>query len=319
MGQGLEICRMAEGLPRLGHDVVGLVTYPKEQHTADWLEHQSEEKAGLYASVFETAERLAIPLLEAAEVDDAAGVNWLAERKIDLVVSFRLRSILKEPVLELFEGRIINIHIGHLPHYRGSGAMSWMILNGERSSAVTYHLIEEEVDRGPIVHHETFEIPEGAYPIDIHRAASAAILRSYSTVVSMFATNTTNRIRQPSLAGTYFPRLDTLRDGAIDFSYKPEHFVRFTRAFGWPYAGAHCFIDGAQQVFLGRVKCDPDGRAFHPFLNGLVIATEPPVGSATVVTGGGAVVIQTVRDGVEEIPATDVLATGKRLRSAARS
>src|SRR5258708_5890382 len=144
MGQGLEICRMAEGLPRLGHDLVGLVTYPRELHAADSAEHQAEEKAGLYASVFETAERLGVGLLEAADVNASTAVSWLAERKIDLIITFRLRSILRKPVLSMFEGRIVNTHIGHLPHYRGSGAMSWMILNGERSSAVIYHLIEED-------------------------------------------------------------------------------------------------------------------------------------------------------------------------------
>lgn len=52
----------------------------------------------------------------------------------------------------LLEGKLaVNFHAGLLPKYRGSGTINWIILNGERETAVTLHLIEEDLDSGPII------------------------------------------------------------------------------------------------------------------------------------------------------------------------
>ena len=51
-----------------------------------------------------------------------------------------------------------NFHPGVLPEYRGSGAFSWAIINGERDTGVTLHRIDGDIDHGPIVEVRRFPI-----------------------------------------------------------------------------------------------------------------------------------------------------------------
>lgn len=59
-------------------------------------------------------------------------------------------------------GRVLNIHNGPLPRYRGMNPVNWALKNGELQHGVTIHEIDEGVDTGPIVAQVTFPI----YPRD---------------------------------------------------------------------------------------------------------------------------------------------------------
>jgi methionyl-tRNA formyltransferase len=311
MGQGKELCDIARRARAAGHEIVGMVTYPRSQHDADTLEHQAEREAGLYESIFDFVEAEAIDLLETDDINGPDSLAWLSVRRIELLLSFRFRAILKSPAIDLFPRRIVNVHIGDLPHYRGSGAMSWMILNGETRSAIAYHFIDHGVDTGAVIHRVGFAIPEGATPIDIYRVASGLIADSCVDVISMFAQGQVTGEPQVRTGGSYFPRLHTLRDGRLTFTYTPEQFDRFCRAFGPPYAGAHCYL-GETMLHLGNVRPLDEAGRFHPFLNGLIYSSGSD-GSAGVVTGGGSVEILSLREGNRHVPPLERLRLGKRL------
>ena len=58
-------------------------------------------------------------------------MEWLASRKVNVALSVGCRSLIKTKFLEFFERRVINYHASDLPRYKGGGAMSWQILNGD--------------------------------------------------------------------------------------------------------------------------------------------------------------------------------------------
>jgi methionyl-tRNA formyltransferase len=53
-----------------------------------------------------------------------------------------------------------NFHPGILPKYRGTGASSWAISNGEIETGVTLHIIDKDIDHGPIIDIWTCRIAE---------------------------------------------------------------------------------------------------------------------------------------------------------------
>jgi methionyl-tRNA formyltransferase len=73
----------------------------------------------------------------------------------DLGVSVFYDRILPEPFIEAFE-RIVNIHNGPLPRYRGVSPINWALKNEERSHGVTIHEITPGIDDGPIVAQATY-------------------------------------------------------------------------------------------------------------------------------------------------------------------
>jgi len=47
-----------------------------------------------------------------------------------------------------YSKRVINIHFGDLPKYRGRHPLTWAILNDEKKIGCTIHLINEKIDQG---------------------------------------------------------------------------------------------------------------------------------------------------------------------------
>lgn len=74
----------------------------------------------------------------------------LTDRGIDLAVSIFYDRIIKAWFIESCK-RIINLHNGPLPRYRGVSPINWALKNGEYEHGVTIHEITPGIDDGPIV------------------------------------------------------------------------------------------------------------------------------------------------------------------------
>lgn len=54
--------------------------------------------------------------------------------------------------------RCYNFHPGVLPGYRGAGAFSWAIINGEKRCGVTLHILDVDIDTGALLECQQFYI-----------------------------------------------------------------------------------------------------------------------------------------------------------------
>jgi methionyl-tRNA formyltransferase len=100
----------------------------------------------------------------------------------DVVLVFGT-GILRDPFLSAFEGRIINIHLGLSPYYRGAGTNFWPLVNREPEYVgATIHYIDAGIDTGPILAHARPVIARGDGPHDVGNktivAAAQALLRA---------------------------------------------------------------------------------------------------------------------------------------------
>lgn len=70
----------------------------------------------------------------------------------DFIVLFGT-SIIKNPILNYFDGKIINLHLGLSPYYKGSATNLFPILFKDfEGIGATIHIATEKVDDGPILH-----------------------------------------------------------------------------------------------------------------------------------------------------------------------
>ena len=77
-------------------------------------------------------------------------------------------SLLKQPLIDAFAGRIINLHLGLSPYYRGAGTNFWPLVNGEPEyCGATIHFLDAGVDTGPIVAHARPAVAAGDGPHDV--------------------------------------------------------------------------------------------------------------------------------------------------------
>jgi len=79
----------------------------------------------------------------------------------DLIVVYGT-SIIKGKLISAFEGRILNLHLGLSPYYRGSGTLFFPFVNNEHQYAgATFMLLDEGIDTGPILHQEAMHLDVG--------------------------------------------------------------------------------------------------------------------------------------------------------------
>lgn len=89
----------------------------------------------------------------------------------DLAISIFYDRIMKPSFLARC-GRVLNLHNGPLPRYRGMAPINWALKNGERTHGVTIHEVTPQVDAGPIVAQVLFDIhPEFDEVIDVYHRA----------------------------------------------------------------------------------------------------------------------------------------------------
>ena len=76
----------------------------------------------------------------------------------DVILVGTWRERIKKEIFKLPRIATINVHPSLLPHYRGPNPYLQTILHGEKFSGLTFHLMNEKFDEGPIITQEKIEI-----------------------------------------------------------------------------------------------------------------------------------------------------------------
>lgn len=80
----------------------------------------------------------------------------------DLVIVASLGRLLRPEEIAIPRLGILNVHSALLPSYRGSAPSFWQLWDGVGESGVTIHLIDPDMDTGPIVAQARFSLSPGA-------------------------------------------------------------------------------------------------------------------------------------------------------------
>ena len=89
---------------------------------------------------------------------DRAVLAALRERAIDHLVLAGYLRLLGPETVRAFEGRILNVHPSLLPAFPGASAVADALAWGAKVTGVTVHLVDEELDHGPIVSQEALPV-----------------------------------------------------------------------------------------------------------------------------------------------------------------
>jgi phosphoribosylglycinamide formyltransferase 1 len=112
------------------------------------------EAAGIATVVEELADHPDRPTWEAALR------SRLEEHRPDVVVLAGFMRILSAAFLDGWPDRVINTHPSLLPAFRGAHAVREALEHGVKLTGSTVHLVDEQVDHGPIVAQRAVEVLE---------------------------------------------------------------------------------------------------------------------------------------------------------------
>ncbi len=106
------------------------------------------------------------------EEHDRAMAAALREHQVDLVCLAGYLRLLSPWFIREFENRILNIHPSLLPAFPGLDAQKQALEYGVRFSGCTVHLVDEDLDHGPIIKQAVVPV----LPDDTVETLSARIL-----------------------------------------------------------------------------------------------------------------------------------------------
>ena len=109
----------------------------------------------------EEAPRLGIPIYS---LDDAPPA--------DLGLSVRFGEILRRRHLDRYRHGVVNLHGAPLPEMRGSTCDAMAIIEGRREYGASLHLMDEDMDSGPILKFARFPISQFDRGFDLFRKAN---------------------------------------------------------------------------------------------------------------------------------------------------
>ena len=100
-------------------------------------------------------------------------IRDLREREPDVVVLAGFMRLLSDVFLAHWPGRVINTHPSLLPAFRGANAVAEALDYGVKLTGSTVHLVDEQVDHGPVVAQRAVEVHEDDTEQTLHERIRA--------------------------------------------------------------------------------------------------------------------------------------------------
>jgi hypothetical protein len=127
----------------------------------------------------------AIPLPK-GDINSPKYSRAIIDSEPDLLIAYGC-SIIRDPLLSTFKGRILNVHLGLSPYYRGAGTNYWPLVNGEPEYVgATFMHIDAGIDTGEIIHQIRAKYCWGDSPSQIGNRLIVAMSRVYRNLIINF-------------------------------------------------------------------------------------------------------------------------------------
>ena len=141
----------------------------------------------------------------------------LKDIDFDLLISCGFPFILNESVIDLAK-LAINVHPTLLPKYRGYRSAPYIIINSEKQSGITIHLLTKEMDRGDIILQESFDVSKFDTTKSLFRKAQDFEVDVLFKAVQIIKKGSVKYVSQDESKASEYNYIRTPKDSEIDSS-----------------------------------------------------------------------------------------------------
>lgn len=147
-------------------------------------EQSEEDFFGLF--VQHQTDRSHPEFIPKGEINSDACVKRIVSLDPDIIVTYG-SSLIREPLINAFAGRFINVHLGLSPYYRGSGTNYWPLVHGKPEYVgATFMHIDTGIDTGSIIHQIRARLCWGDSPSSIGNRLIVDMARTYRQIIEQF-------------------------------------------------------------------------------------------------------------------------------------
>jgi len=207
------------------------------------LQRHFEERVEAEQRYFEADRSLALGIervlrIPKGEANSDEVYEWITALEPEYLILYG-SSIIRERLLTAFEGRVINMHLGLSPYYRGSGTNFWPLVEGKPELVgVTIHLATLDVDAGAILKQVRPPVSAGDRNHDMGCKAIIAGAGTMIRAIEGYADGTIQPQKQPP-GGKLYRRNDfnveavrkmwwNLDEGMIEaYAAEPERVAQY--------------------------------------------------------------------------------------------
>ncbi|WP_277068491.1 methionyl-tRNA formyltransferase [Saccharomonospora viridis] len=215
------------------HDVALVVTHPHSDHAYEriWAD-----------SVADLATEHGVEVILRNRPDQALA-DRLAELEPDLIVANNWRTWIPPEIFRLPKHGTLNVHDSLLPAYAGFSPIIWALLNGEKEVGVTAHMMDEELDAGPILLQRAVEVGPKDTATDLFHKTVDLIGPLVSESLELIASGRANPVPQDRSKASFYHKR-SIEDSRIDWTWPAEDIERLVRAQSDPYPNAFTYYRG---------------------------------------------------------------------------
>jgi phosphoribosylglycinamide formyltransferase-1 len=149
------------------------------------LEARERSEHDFFGALCAAAPDLSDPVhLQRGAVNDPAVFAELDRLDPDVIAAFGC-SLIGRPLIDRFRGRIVNLHLGLSPYYRGSGT-NFMALVDRRPELVgaTFMHLDEGIDTGEVIHQVRAQLAPADTPHQIFNRLIRDAALAYGSVLA---------------------------------------------------------------------------------------------------------------------------------------
>ncbi len=219
--------------------------------------------------------------------------QFIKHIQVDVLISINFLFLIKSDIIDHPKILSFNIHGSLLPKYRGRTPHVWSIINNEKNTGISAHIIDEGCDTGAILNQVIIPISQNDTGNDILNKYKSKYFSLIRDVLDKIESNKLTPMIQDERLATYYG-VRKPEDGQINWNWHKERIRNWVRAQASPYPGAFSFvnsnkltIDEVEEVSIGFNNLTE---------NGIILETEPDI---IVKTANGALKLTRFREDIK--------------------
>lgn len=180
-------------------EVVGVVTQPDRPAGRQMKLTPSPVKA-LVAP-------LGIEVLTPESVNRPEVLEQIAKWRAEVCIVVAFGQILKQPLLDLFPKKIVNVHTSLLPRWRGAAPIQRSIMAGDAETGVCLQLMELKLDAGAVIGSRKIKLSDSINSMELHEALKPLAIDLLSVDLMDYLRGNLTAIAQDDSQVTYASKI----------------------------------------------------------------------------------------------------------------
>ena len=204
------------------------------------------------------------------ELDSNQELNFIAEKKIDVVVVVAYGKILPTKLLNIKNINFLNVHASLLPKWRGAAPIQRSIMNLDKETGVSIMKIIPKLDAGPVMIKSKVKITKDKNYEILSKELSSLGAKLIIEALDLIENNKVKFIEQNESEATYAKKIDKI-ESKINWKEKAQIVIAKINAF-YPKPGSWFEYNGIRLKINKAIEVNTKGNPGEILDNQLTIA-----------------------------------------------